>query len=98
MNRNTYDCKKCGAKHGMGIEDISIGSWEPLDLCRDCLFGTPNIVPKPIHFNLECEWGGEARCMTSDGRNVNMAEELNNRERELISAAKRINEEDILHE
>jgi hypothetical protein len=25
----------------------------------------------------EMEWGGAARCMTSDGRNVNMAEELN---------------------
>lgn len=24
------------------------------------------------------EWGGSARCITSDGRNVNMAEELNN--------------------
>jgi len=29
------------------------------------------------------EWGGEARCITSDGRNVNMAEELNRLEKEL---------------
>jgi|GEM_PF-6616411 len=28
------------------------------------------------------EWGGSMRCMTSDGRNVNMAEELNKLERE----------------
>jgi|SRR6185312_4481974 len=31
------------------------------------------------------EWGGTARCMTSEGRNVNMAEELNRLEKQLIS-------------
>ncbi len=31
------------------------------------------------------EWGGTARCMTSDGKNVNIAEELNRLERELIN-------------
>lgn len=29
----------------------------------------------------ECEWGGTARCITSDGRNVNIAEELNRLEK-----------------
>lgn len=29
------------------------------------------------------EWGGTARCMTSDGRNVNMAEELNRLDNEM---------------
>lgn len=28
------------------------------------------------------EWGGDVRCITSDGRNVNMADELNRLERE----------------
>jgi hypothetical protein len=32
--------------------------------------------------DLKSEWGGTARCMTSDGRNVNMAEELNRIENE----------------
>ena len=27
------------------------------------------------------EWGGSLRCITSDGRNINMAEELNKTER-----------------
>ncbi len=31
---------------------------------------------------IHCEWGGTARCMTSDGRNVNMAEELNRIEKD----------------
>lgn len=31
------------------------------------------------------EWGGSARCMTSDGRNVNIAEELNRLKKELLS-------------
>lgn len=42
-------------------------------LFNDCLFE-----------NCFVEWGGTARCMTSDGRNVNMAEELNRLEKELI--------------
>lgn len=33
---------------------------------------------------LKSEWGGTARCMTSDGRNINMADELNRLERKLI--------------
>ena len=31
--------------------------------------------------DLKSEWGGTARCITSDGRNVNMAEELNRLEK-----------------
>jgi hypothetical protein len=36
------------------------------------------------------EWGGEARCMTSDGRNVNMAEELNRLENEILANEHRL--------
>jgi len=31
-------CRKCGASHGMGIENMETGIIEPIDLCRDCLF------------------------------------------------------------
>ncbi len=35
-------CKKCGANHGMGIEDMQTGVITPIDTCRDCLFETLN--------------------------------------------------------
>ena len=38
-------CKKCGKSHGMGIEDMTTGKIEPIDLCYDCLWeGFPNHV------------------------------------------------------
>ena len=81
---NTYDCKKCGAKHGMGIEDISTGKFSPINICKDCLFANTVYRPasEPIH--IPAEYGGDARCMTSNGRNVNMAQELNRLEKELL--------------
>ncbi len=33
-------------------------------------------LEKPHSESPRTEWGGTARCMTSDGRNVNMADEL----------------------
>lgn len=33
-------------------------------------------------YNFITEWGGNARCMTSDGRNINIADELNRLENE----------------
>lgn len=36
---------------------------------------------KEKHENLISEWGGSARCIASDGRNINMAEELNRLEK-----------------
>lgn len=38
----------------------------------------------PINYT-STEWGGIARCITSDGRNVNMAEELNRLEKETLN-------------
>lgn len=32
-------CKYCGASHGMGIETMETGEIEPVDVCKDCLFG-----------------------------------------------------------
>jgi hypothetical protein len=31
-------CKKCGASHGMGIEDMATGKIESIDLCYRCLW------------------------------------------------------------
>lgn len=38
-------CKKCGASHGMGIENMETGHIEPLDIWYDCLW--------------DCLWSGE---------------------------------------
>jgi hypothetical protein len=38
-------CKKCGASHGMGIEDMATGKIEPIDLCYSCLWeGFPKFL------------------------------------------------------
>ncbi len=34
----TSKCKECGKLHGMGIQDMTTGSFEPIDLCYDCIF------------------------------------------------------------
>ena len=68
-------CKYCGASHGMGIETIETGEITPIDICKDCLFGDWKSAFEEHQITF-AEWGGTARCMTSDGRNVNMAEEL----------------------
>lgn len=45
-------CKKCGASHGMGIENMETGVIEPIDMCRDCLWiGTA--VPINVHITLD---------------------------------------------
>ena len=31
-------CKKCGASHGMGIEDMNTGVITAIDICRECLW------------------------------------------------------------
>ncbi len=34
-------CKKCGASHHMGVENMETGHIEPMDICKECLwFGT----------------------------------------------------------
>lgn len=35
-------CKKCGADHGMGIEEMATGKITPIDVCRKCLFTPPD--------------------------------------------------------
>jgi hypothetical protein len=45
MNPIIYPpCKKCGANHGMGIEDMKTGKITPIDICKECLF--ENCYPK----------------------------------------------------
>lgn len=31
-------CRKCGASHGMGLENMETGEIKPIDLCENCLF------------------------------------------------------------
>lgn len=42
-----YTCIKCGDKHGMGIEDMKHGTWEPIEYCKSCLFEKIDLV-RPI--------------------------------------------------
>lgn len=92
---NSRKCIQCGKMHDTIVENTMTGErLSQIEKCKDCLiFGTV-IQPKykvalgrhdfPINY-ISTEWHGTARCMTSDGRNVNMAEELNRLEKELIS-------------
>ncbi len=69
---NPRKCIECGKNHDTIVENTMTGERiEEIDKCKDCLFK-----------NCFSEYGGTARCMTSDGRNVNMAEELNRLEME----------------
>jgi hypothetical protein len=71
---NPRKCVQCGKTHDTIVENTMTGERiEEIDKCKDCLM-----------FGTRVEWGGTARCMTSDGRNINMAEELNRLEREMI--------------
>lgn len=46
MNTIEYPpCRKCGAIHGMGIEDMETGEITPIDICETCLFSTNGAVP-----------------------------------------------------
>ena len=74
MDHDCRPCDRCGRPHAMCIENMETGEIIPIDTCNDCLFKNSSV-----------EWGGTARCITSDGRNVNMAEELNRLEAELFS-------------
>jgi hypothetical protein len=48
-----YDCKKCGAKHGLELEDKVTGESEPLDICYSCMFSNifPSLPKKIILIN-----------------------------------------------
>lgn len=95
---NPRKCVECGKTHDTIVENTMTGErLREIEKCKDCLiFGTV-IEPKykvalgkhdfPINYT-STEWGGSARCMTSDGRNVNMAEELNRLELESAGTAK----------
>lgn len=78
MSNNPFDCKKCGAKQGMGIEEMSTGQFTPLDICKDCLFaGTKyNPIVEQIVFD---PTGG-----IIDGEVKDMAEHLNALQRKVI--------------
>lgn len=66
------ECVECGNTHDIIVENTMTGERiEEIPKCKDCLFK-----------NCFVEWGGSLRCNTSDGRNVNIAEELNRLENE----------------
>ena len=71
------ELQKEGDPIGLKLEDVKKlldHMWNP-DACEEkkgWVYKAP----------LAKEWGGEARCITSDGRNVNIAEELNRIEKE----------------
>ena len=71
---NHRKCAECGTIHDTIVEDMKTGARiEEINKCKDCLFK-----------NCFSEWGGFARSITCDGRNVNMAEELNRLEKEIL--------------
>lgn len=71
---NPRKCIECGRMHDTIIEDTTTGERiEETDKCKFCLIFGPRV-----------KWGGPAKCITSDGRNVNMAEEINKLKKEII--------------
>ena len=48
-------CKYCGARHGMGIENIETGEIEPLDICKECLWKDSHINPVTEQIILKSE-------------------------------------------
>jgi hypothetical protein len=82
---NSRKCVECGKQHDTIVEDTRTGErLSEIDKCKDCLMSGCKFNFRTDQVELKSEWGGTARCMTSDGRNVNMAEELNRLEREMI--------------
>jgi len=71
----TIQCLKCKAWDMAAKEN---GYWG--GMCEDCF--------RKDNAPLRSEWGGIARCITSDGRNINMADELNRLEREKFQEGK----------
>ncbi len=79
---------------GWYITEINITHWLPMPeapndelnaLNKELQEDYDNMVNsmwRPTPQGLISEWGGTARCITSDGRNVNMAEELTRLENE----------------
>lgn len=78
---NSRKCVECGKTHDTIIEDMRTGDRiEEIDKCTDCLMSGCVFKWQTNQVELKSEYGGTATCMTSDGTNVNMAEELNRHE------------------
>lgn len=83
---NPRKCIECGKIHDTIVEDTMTGErLSEIEKCKDCLMSGCLFNLRTDQVELQSEWGGTARCITSDGRNVNMAEELNRLEKELIN-------------
>lgn len=82
---NSRKCFQCGKMHDTIVENTWTGErLSELEKCRDCIMSACSFNWRTDQVELKSEWGGTARCITSDGRNVNMAEELNRLEKQLL--------------
>lgn len=85
---NSRKCIECGKMHDTIVEDTRTGErLSEIEKCKDCLMSGCIFNWRTDQVQLRSEWSGTARCMTSDGRNINMAEELNKLEKELIDGS-----------
>lgn len=88
--KRLYICKKCGKEHRMGLENRETGSFEPLDICRECMiFG--EFVPIQGELFEECRGTLHANI---EGRIQNMAEYLNKQQAQLIKEMTHENKKD----
>jgi len=55
INKIYPPCKKCGASHGMGLENMETGEIEPIEYCRSCLF-PPLSMPREIDLYEMLHW------------------------------------------
>ncbi len=74
--------RQCYQKIKQTIEECyALGAvgccWDECIWVDDELFTERVLREDKDNSHLRSEWGGTARCITSDGRNVNIAEELN---------------------
>jgi len=47
-------CKKCGAAHKMGVEEMATGKITPMDICYNCLwFAEMKPITEKIHLTIE---------------------------------------------
>lgn len=80
---NSRKCVECGEVHDTVVEDNRTGErLIEIDTCKDCLMSGCWFNWKPDQKELKSEMGWHYAVYDFDGRNVNMAIELNRLEKE----------------
>lgn len=48
-------CKKCGASHQMGVEEMATGKITPMDICHDCLWNPLEfkLIKEQVHLTVD---------------------------------------------